>query len=249
MASFKSVRDLLLIGFDEGLLDEEEFLLLYQQYTSLNAEYPYTSYPAFDLELKDEVECKTEFRVEKNDIPGLADTLGIPEIVKCSQGTICGREEALCILLKRFAYPCRYSDLIPTFGRPVPELAMINYKMISLIFYIHGHRLTEWNHQILHPEALETYATAVSNKGAALTNCFGFVDGTVRQICRPGKNQRVVYNGHKRVHALKFQSVALPNGIIANLYGPVGKFLVNQGIIFNFFQQVLCHCLYIKAGT
>ena len=114
MASFKSVRDLLLIGFDEGLLDEEEFLLLYQQYTSLNAEYPYTSYPGFDLELMDEAECKTEFRVEKNDIPGLADTLGIPEIVKCSQGTICGREEALCILLKRFAYPCRYSDLIPT---------------------------------------------------------------------------------------------------------------------------------------
>ena len=40
-------------------------------------------------------------------------------------------------------------------------------------------------------------------------------------ICRPGKSQRIVYNGHKRVHALKFQSVALPNGLIANLYGPV----------------------------
>jgi hypothetical protein len=85
MASFKSVRDLLLIGFDEDLLDEEEFLLLYQQYTSLNAEYPYTSYPAFDLELKDEFECKTEFRVEKNDIPGLADTLRIPENVTKGQ--------------------------------------------------------------------------------------------------------------------------------------------------------------------
>lgn len=34
---------------------------------------------------------------------------------------------------------------------------------------------------------------------------------------------RVVYNGHKRVHALKFQSVALPNGIIRNMYGPVGS--------------------------
>ena len=33
--------------------------------------------------------------------------------------------------------------------------------------------------------------------------------------------QRVVYNGHKRVHRLKFQSVALPNGLIGNLYGPV----------------------------
>jgi hypothetical protein len=59
------------------------------------------------------VECKTEFIVEKNDIAGLSDTLRIIEIVKCYQGTICGREEALCILLKRFAYPCRYSDLIP----------------------------------------------------------------------------------------------------------------------------------------
>ena len=35
---------------------------------------------------------------------------------------------------------------------------------------------------------------------------------------------RVIYNGHKRVHALKFQCVALPNGLIGNLFGPVGKF-------------------------
>lgn len=26
--------------------------------------------------------------------------------------------------------------------------------------------------------------------------------------------------GHKRVHAIKFQSVVAPNGLIANLYGP-----------------------------
>jgi hypothetical protein len=183
MASFKSVRDLLLIGFDKGLLDKEECLLLYEQYSSLNAEYPYTSYSAFDLELKDEVECRTELRVENNDIPGLADTVRIPENVKCYQGTICGREEALCILLKRFAYPCRYFDLIPTFGSPVPELAMINNKMISLIFDIHDHRLTEWNHQILHPEARETYATAVSDKGAALTNCLvSYMERSVRFV-------------------------------------------------------------------
>ena len=31
------------------------------------------------------------------------------------------------------------------------------------------------------------------------------------------------YNGHKRVHALKFQAVALPNGLIGQLFGPVGK--------------------------
>lgn len=58
--------------------------------------------------------------------------------------------------------------------------------------------------------------------GAPLGNCFGFVDGTVRPISRLDENQRIVYNGHKRVlHALKFQSVAVPNGLIANLFGLV----------------------------
>ena len=33
----------------------------------------------------------------------------------------------------------------------------------------------------------------------------------------------MIYNGHKRIHTLKFQCVALPHGLIGNLYGPVGK--------------------------
>lgn len=33
----------------------------------------------------------------------------------------------------------------------------------------------------------------------------------------------MLYNRHKRIHALKFQSVVAPNGMIANLYGPVGE--------------------------
>ncbi|CAH3037188.1 unnamed protein product, partial [Porites lobata] len=82
-------------------------------------------------------------------------------------------------------------------------------------------RVTRWNHGILNPPLMATYADGVHSKGAALDNCFGFIDGTVRPISRPMSNQRVVYNGHKRVHALKFQAVTLPNGLIANIYGPV----------------------------
>ena len=33
--------------------------------------------------------------------------------------------------------------------------------------------------------------------------------------------QRAVYNGYKRVHAMKCQSVVAPNGWIVNVYGPV----------------------------
>ena len=80
-----------------------------------------------------------------------------------------------------------------------------------------------WNDTILSLDNLECYAEAIHSKGAVLNNCFGFVDGTVRPICRSNANQKQVFNGHKRVHALKFQSVAIPNGLIANLYGPVGK--------------------------
>ena len=29
------------------------------------------------------------------------------------------------------------------------------------------------------------------------------------------------YNGHEKVHAIKFHSVVTPNGLIANLFGPV----------------------------
>ena len=58
-------------------------------------------------------------------------------------------------------------------------------------------------------------------KGAALVNCWGFVDGIVRTVFRPTNNQRALFNGHKRIHAIKFQSVVTPNGLIANLYGPV----------------------------
>ena len=35
------------------------------------------------------------------------------------------------------------------------------------------------------------------------------------------QNKRIIYNGHKRIHALTFQSIAAPNGLIANLFGSV----------------------------
>ena len=171
----------------------------------------------------DDSECLAEFRFHKSDISVLLDALQLPQTFVCRQGTVCDGLEGLCIALRRFAYPCRYSDLIQRFGRPVPELSMISNLDINTIFQQHHHKISQWNDSILRPELLESYARAVYAKGSPLQNCFGFIDGTVRPICRPGENQRIVYNGHKRIHALKFQSVALPNGIIANIYGPVGN--------------------------
>jgi hypothetical protein len=93
--------------------------------------------------------------------------------------------------------------------------------MVDFIYERHREKIIRWNHQFLNPHCLQQYADAVHQKGAALDNCFGVVDGTVKAIYRPGQIQRAVYNGHKIVHTLKYQSLALPNGLIANLFGPV----------------------------
>ena len=43
----------------------------------------------------------------------------------------------------------------------------------------------------------------------------------MRAISGPGIRERALYNGHKRYHAMNFQSVVEANRLIANLYGPV----------------------------
>lgn len=73
----------------------------------------------------------------------------------------------------------------------------------------------------LFPANIQNFAEVIHGKGAPLENCWGFVDGTVRPLTRPSKSQRILYNGHKRVHSIKFQSVVAPNGLVANLFGPV----------------------------
>lgn len=85
---------------------------------------------------------------------------------------------------------------------------MVFNTALNFVYNTHGHRITQWNNTILDLASLERYADTIFHKGAALDNCIGFIDGTVRPQAY----------GHKRVHALKFQSVALPNGMIANLY-------------------------------
>ena len=151
-----------------------------------------------------------DFPVDKRNIALLVETLRVPPIFKCSNGTICDGTEGLCIVLKRFAYPCRYSDMMPIFRRSVPELSLICNQVTDWIYNTHGHKVTRWNHGILNPPLIATYADAVHSKGAALDNCFSFIDGTVWPISRPMSNQRVVYNGNRRVHALKFQPSRFP---------------------------------------
>ena len=64
---------------------------------------------------------KAEFqfsRVEKADLPCLANALQIPAVFNCNQLSICNRLEGFRVL-RRTSYPCRFSDTIQRFPRPV----------------------------------------------------------------------------------------------------------------------------------
>ena len=111
--------------------------------------------------------------------------------------------------------------MISRFGRPVPQLSMVVNQMMDKIDSEFGHLLRDLNQPWLSADNFIMFADAIHAKGAALNNTWGFTDGTVCPISRPRIHQRIVHNGHKRQHALKDQSITAPNGMIANLYGPV----------------------------
>ena len=220
MPQFRDVRDALVVAMDTEILDDEEFVMLYKLYESRN-DYDYKMYSRFDLDQHDDATAWSTFRFFKKDILRLKDVLRIPDFIITYNRLKVDGIEALCIFLKRMAYPCRYVDMIPLFGRAVPDYSIIVAYVLEHIYDNFGHLLNTFDQPIFAVEKLEEYCRVINKKGAPLPNCFGFIDGTVRPICRPGRNQRVVYNGHKKVHALKFQSVALPNGLIGNLFGPI----------------------------
>ena len=207
------------------MISEDEYLIPYDLNSSKNLDLLYDEFKRFDLDEMEDSECVAKFRVHKHSLPALAEALQISGVFRCRQHSIIDSMEGLCMLLWRFAYPCRYSYIMASFGRPAPVLSMITNEVLDFIYINHSHRIFQWNPAILQPVKLEEYANAIQIKGGALDNCFGFIDGTVRLISRPGENKRIVHDGHKRVYALKFQSLALPNGLIANMYGPVGEYV------------------------
>ena len=59
--------------------------------------------------------------------------------------------------------PCRFSDMIQCFRRPVSNLSLITNEVID---FIYDNQLSC---------SSEQYAETISRKGSLLNNCFGFI--------------------------------------------------------------------------
>ena len=189
MASFRETREALLLKCDQQLIDDKEFGLLYDLSTSKNPGYPHWNYDRFDLDIWTDDKCKTDLRFYKSDVYRLGNVLNIPEQIKAPNRSTFDGIEALCVFLKRFSYTCRQSDLLPRFGRSVPELSMMSILIQNHVYANHSNVLHDFNQPCLSPAALQEYSTSVHEKGAPLHNCFGFIDGKVRPLCRLGNTK------------------------------------------------------------
>jgi hypothetical protein len=78
---------------------------------------------------------------------------------------------------------------------------------------------------------------------------FGFIDNTMNATCRPGGGpsrdgkdaprndpiiQRAWYNGWKKLHGMKWQTIDLPNGMNFHVFGPVS---IRHNDIYNVIQS------------
>jgi hypothetical protein len=71
------------IPHSESLIDDEEFILLFDLYTTKSPDLPYCKYNEFDLDKLNDDECITEFRFLKGHIYILVDAMKLPEVIKC----------------------------------------------------------------------------------------------------------------------------------------------------------------------
>ena len=223
MLSAAELEDLLLLAHhDEIITDEELVLLLLVLWEDDYEPMFWKKYPRFTIEQFDNMtdnDSVMNFRFSKADFTKLHNLLDLPEKLTSDSGTTWGSMEGFAIVLRRLAYPNRLYDLCNLFGRAPSELSVIFNTTCHAIHERWAHLLDDFEKDWLDEQVAQTYAIATSEL-SPLDHCIGYVDGTIRRVCRPIRKQRELYNGHKRVHCLKYQGTILPSGILTHVYGP-----------------------------
>ena len=194
-----------------------------------------------------DAECYCFFRFRKQQLNFLKIGLQFPEEMTVEGNHFSG-EEILLAGLFRIAAPNRFGDAgwVQLFGWDQPRCShafdlFLNF-MIPRWMY-----LVEDNMEFWLPK-LFIFARKIKEKLSLLGveypdpseengfNVFGFIDCTNLRTCRPGGGpvvdgpnstrndqnlQRAFYNGWKKQHGYKWQTIDLPNGMNFHVWGPV----------------------------
>lgn len=91
------------------------------------------------------------------------------------------------------------------------------------MLYSHLYLLTVTINDVYINKNAKRFGNAIKEKIDGLGNYIGFIDGTGISMALPTNNatQNVVYNGHKRKHALNVQALTTPDGMFLHCAGTI----------------------------
>ncbi|KAI8635855.1 hypothetical protein BD408DRAFT_307764, partial [Parasitella parasitica] len=116
------------------------------------------------------------------------------------------------------AFPRRLVDISKYFGVSECNVSRILNGISKIIIEKIKYGL-EFDERQFSKENCERFSKAIFDRGAYYSHIVGFIDVTMRQICRPTGNlvQENMYNGWKHIHCNKFQPTSTPDGITTSL--------------------------------
>lgn len=207
-----------------------------------------------------EQECLEQFRFSKGAVIKLVPHLGLqtPHTKRNAYSTT--PLSSCCLLLRRLASPCRWADVTDVFGKQPSHMSEIYWEALEQVVERYGDLIKGSIPEQFLQQRAANYAAAVADKTGALQNCVGFIDGTRIAIARPTGSvmQNVAYNGHKRLHCFKFQTVTTPDGFCLHAFGPTeGRrhdwFLYTASGIESLLDELLFidgtqYCIYGDSG-
>ena len=171
-----------LVSMMQADLYDEELLQLLASMVALRLDEmdSQTGGPSLHKRIDDyqNTDCKNLFRFSKSDLYQLYLSFNIHEEFKLPAGHVVNGEEALLIMLRRFASAGTWESIRSEFGWYKQRLSDSFYACLDHIYEAKKYLLT--NLERYSYEDFEDMTTAVQSKTGRLPHIFAFIDGTVR---------------------------------------------------------------------
>lgn len=123
--------------------------------------------------------------------------------------------EALVILLSRLSYPCQLDMLTERFHISKSAISECINELSCFLTEKWAIPLLSFNPGRLTHARLDLFASVIASRGCPMDNIWGFLDVTIKMVCRPGWEQKELYSGYAKGHCLKYQAVVTPDGLIS----------------------------------
>ena len=171
----------------------------------------------FSVDDYDDKLFRSYFRFEKWEVREIIDALRLPEVIRSPERDSAPAFEVFCMLCLKFGHPSGLFSFIKIFGRSCPVISRLISSLRQLLYDRCVERFK--NPPPLSADQCSEFARRIEVI-CGMPMVVGFIDGTVRPICKPSTLQGPLYNGKDRVHSLKYQAINTPDGIIRHMAGP-----------------------------